>query len=141
MKYLTKEQAENLNNTLEVGKEYTIIQITDFGFTSESHIKLVSSQIKPYAQYNDSVQLIFKVKNKRLSRNNAGFNFHGVKTMAVYEGWHNLKDSVNSDNILKDNSEVKVTQAKYSCFDRRNLTDIIDYHEKQGIKPIFAKVD
>jgi len=141
MSYTTKEQSEELVKVLEPGKDYTFLRITDFGFTAENHVRLVSAEIKPYAQYDHSVTLKFKVKNKRLSRNTAGLHFNGLSTLAVYEGWRSLKDSVSLNDTLKEDDNFKVTKSKYFSFDRRNLTDVTEYHEKQGIKPIFSKVD
>ena len=69
---------------LIVGQRYTVVKMGDMGFCFSVQFELVEKRVEPWAQYAESVVLIFKQKNKR---NLKQIRFTGRDDFLVYEGW------------------------------------------------------
>lgn len=71
---------------LEVGKSYTLVKYGEFGFPYSVQFKLIKMEIKPYAQYTESLLLYFVVKGKRKQ---SGIRLYGNNRLAIWEGFEN----------------------------------------------------
>jgi hypothetical protein len=69
---------------LEIDKTYTIFSYNDFGFAYAFTFKLVKVEVKPYAQYRESMVIHYIRKGKRKAQ---GVRFHGdINRFAIWEG-------------------------------------------------------
>lgn len=69
---------------LKPGQKYTFVKMGDMGFPFALQLQLIDQKIEPYAQYAESVVLIFKLKGKRNLRQ---IRIIGRDDYLVYEGW------------------------------------------------------
>lgn len=117
---------------LERGQKYTLLTQGIFGATA-SQIVLLDIKVEPWAQYSESVQLIFKLKGKRNPR---ASRFYGQESCAVWLGWV----EVNTDPLgdaEEVNSIMVVRRSRYLSFDSRYFTDAI---ASVSTAPIFSKI-
>lgn len=106
------------------GKKVTVVKFSDFGFPIVWNTLLHSVDNKPYAQYNESLQIIHKPKRKRT------YLRHTIlpkESIVVFEGWHDIDMEKLTYNTVSENSNMTVKQSKYTSFDNDYLTDIITY--------------
>ncbi len=68
---------------LEVGKTYTLFKYGEMGFPYALQFKVTRLEIKPYAQYSESLVIGFIEKGKRKER---GIRFYGDNRLAIWEG-------------------------------------------------------
>lgn len=117
----SSEFAEVLEQ-LTPDRKVTLIKFSEFGFPVLINTVIKSVEVKPYAQYNESLRIIHKPKNKRSLWQNI---ILPQDELLVYDGWLNVDlDSITKET-LKENESVKVTQSKYSSFDRSFIADIV----------------
>lgn len=119
---------------LEKGKRYTLLMMSDFGIGAHSmQFTLEDIKVSPYAQYLESVHLVFKLKGTRKLR---GLRFYGSKSLAIWKGWQHVNTeaftapSVSGDFIVR--------KSRYPSFDNRYLTDAI---ECAASAPLFCKIN
>jgi hypothetical protein len=74
----------NALTALKEGQRYTVVKMGDMGFCFSVQFELVEKRIEPWAQYAESVLLIFKQKGKRNLRQ---IRFINRDDFLVYEGW------------------------------------------------------
>ena len=84
-------------NALKEGQRYTVVKMGDMGFCYSVQLELVEKRVEPWAQYAESVLLIFKQKSKRNLRQ---LRFVERDDFLVYEGWveANTEMFVEEDN-------------------------------------------
>jgi hypothetical protein len=113
------EAAENLNSLK--GEKVTIIKFSDFGFPIALNTTLHSAESKPYAQYNESLQIIHKPKKKRTHFRNTILPYQDV---IIYKGWLNI-DVEKLSYDTEENAHSIVKKSKYCSFDNQFLFDIV----------------
>lgn len=119
--------------TLEAGKRYTLLVMSGLGIGAHAiHITMEKAKVGKYAQYDDSVELIFKPKGKRNLR---AMQFYGRQEFVVWENWIDLNTEAFTQG--KERPFVIVKRSKYASFDKRYLTDAI---ASTPIKPLYTKL-
>ena len=116
---------------LEKDQKYTLL-VQGFG-ASSIQITLYDVKVGPYAQYPESVQLIYKAKGKRKL---SGSRFHGRDSCVVWQGWV----EVNTDPLCTaevSETGLVVRRSRYASFDSRYFTDAI---ASVKAAPIFSKI-
>ena len=141
---MESSNSQNLNEgflaltRLEKGERYTLITLSGFGVgVCSSLFTLQDVKVSEYAQYSESVQLIFKLKGARTLK---AMRFHGSKSFAIWKGWHDIKtDAFSSPEVTESNgTQITVSRSRYSSFDERYLTDAI---ASISIAPLFSKLN
>lgn len=89
-------------------KRMTIAAESEFGGVYTMHVTMESAEIKPYAQYRESIELRFK---KRGGRSLYGMRIYGTKPIAVFAGWQN---SSYEQPLL------------FQCFDKNLFYGLVD---------------
>ena len=119
---------------LETGKRYTLLTMSCFGIGA-SCVQFTMETVKfgKYAQYEDSVELVFKLKNKRNLR---GMRFYGNNSFAVWEGW--IQSNTNAFEAFPCSIFPQAQKSKYLSFDKRYLTDAI---ASVSAKPLFTNIN
>ena len=102
---------QEVTNKLKVGNLYTLFRYNDFGFPSSLQFKLTEMKIEPWAQYRQSLVLIFIPKGKRKER---VIRFYGENRLAIWEGFVNPNTDIFSAPVIKD--EIAVQKSLDSCF-------------------------
>ena len=121
--------------TLEAGERYTLLIMSGFGIgTIAMQITVESVKVGPYAQYSESVQVIFKSKGKRKLM---GIRFHGSQSFAVWSGWVDVSTNAFTVPVATETGFI-ARQIRYLSFDIRYMTDAI---ASAATSPIFSKID
>ncbi len=123
---------------LEVGKKYTIVGMSEFGFPYQFQIVLEEVRVEPYAQYKESYLLIFKQKKKILSRQ---IRFYGIKPVLVWDGWADPDTEMYPFKKTSDygSSGVVVIRTGYPCFDDRYMQRARDSVKTAPIIEVYDK--
>lgn len=117
---------------LETGKRYTVIVDNEMGFgVNAVQFTFHSAKVGRYAQYENSVELIFTPKRKR---NLHSIKFYGKKDFALFEGW--IEVDTNPFGAPEDQGVMIVRKMKYSSCDSRFMDDAI---ASVNGAPIFIK--
>lgn len=90
---------------LQIGKRYTVIRQNDMGFIFASHVEITGIKNEPYAQYGESIRLVFKLKGKRNLRQ---MRFLPHNLYLVWEGWL----AVNTEMYIESSQENRFTVQK-----------------------------
>lgn len=103
-------------------RKVTLVKFSEFGFPVLINTVIKNVEVKPYAQYNESLRIIHKPKKKRSLFQNI---ILPKDELLVYDGWLNVDlDSITKVSLKEDDS-VKITQSKYMSFDRNFINDIV----------------
>lgn len=123
--------AEQFKNTnLEAGQRITIIKFSDFGMMSVQNVTFHSYEIGNYAQYSNSVKMMFKPHKKR------GLYYRWLyNEVLIYDGWLSLPDTVLFD--VTENDTFRTQKSKWLSFDNKQYDAILKHFGEQGIKPII----
>ncbi|MET3209942.1 UNVERIFIED_CONTAM: hypothetical protein ABIC26_002890 [Paenibacillus sp. PvR008] len=108
----------------------TIIKFNEFGFPVILHTVIKGFEIKPYAQYNDSLVIEHKPKQRRKVWETRVLPY---EELMIYDGWVDIDTEKALHNIIKSDDYVTVKQSKYGCFDKRFLSDIKDLIHKEPL--------
>lgn len=103
---------------LKVGGQYTFVKFGEFGFPYHKKITLLEIRVQPYAQYPETVALVFKEKGKRKA---SGVRFYGqdYEQYLIYEGHHD----VNTEAFVKTiEGPFSVAKQSLASFDGEYLT-------------------
>lgn len=109
-----------LKADLQPEKRYTLVYMNEFGFPVADQVTLKSVHMTTYAQCTDAISLTFCRKGRRKDTRIFFYNC----SLAIYEGWHELKKEVTQDK-LKETEDVTVYQSKYVSFDNRFFEDCL----------------
>lgn len=109
-----------LDANMQQGKKYTLVYLNGFGFPVADRIVFHSFSICKYAQFTDAVKMTFKRYRKRSY--DACFFYN--QSLAIYEGWHELKKE-DTFNKVEETEKVTTWKSKYSCFDAAFFTDMV----------------
>ena len=121
--------------TLECDQKYTLLVMNAFGIgTNVIQLTLSEVKVSPYAQYAESVQLIFKPKGKRNLR---GIRFHGSELCAIWKGWLDINSDAFEAPTLSESGFI-CGKSRYLSFDSRYITDAI---ESVPVSPLFSKTN
>jgi hypothetical protein len=115
-----KEAAETLNNLK--GEKVTIIKFSDFGFPIAWNTTLNKAESLPYAQYNESLQIIHKPKGKRSYFRNTILPGEDI---LIYKGWLNI-DTEKLTYDIEQSENMTIQRSKYGCFDKNYMIDIMN---------------
>ena len=96
-------------NALKEGQRYTVVKMGDMGFCYSVQLELVEKRVEPWAQYAESVLLIFKQKSKRNLRQ---LRFVERDDFLVYEGWVEANTEMF---VEEDNSGPMTIKSLASC--------------------------
>lgn len=89
-------------------KRMTIAAESEFGGVYMMHVTMESAEIKPYAQYRESIELRFK---KRGGRTVYGMRIYGTRPIAIFSGWQN--------------SSYEAPRS-FQCFDKNLFYGLVD---------------
>jgi hypothetical protein len=126
-----KTAAETLNELN--GEKVTIIKFSDFGFPIAWNTTLNKAESLPYAQYNESLQIIHKPKKKRSYIRNTILPNEDI---LIYKGWLNI-DTEKLSYTIEESNDVTVKRSKYGCFDKNYMKDIMNYIKAEPIVKII----
>lgn len=120
--------------TLSKGERYTLVTMSDFGIGVHSmQFTLEDIKVSSYAQYSESVQLIFKIKGTRKLR---GLRFYGSKSFAIWKGWQDI--NTEAFTASTETEVFTISKSLYLSFDEQYLTDAI---ASAPIAPLFSKLN
>lgn len=120
---------------LESGQKYTLLVMSEFGIGAIAmQITLAEVKVSSYAQYSESVQLIFKPKGKRTLR---GYRVHGSQSCAIWKGWLDIDTNAFEVPILSESGLI-CRKSRYLSFDAGYMTDAI---ASAKAVPMFSKVN
>ena len=121
--------------TLEKKHQYTLLLMSGLGIGANAiQFTLEDMRVNQYAQYEESVQLIFKLRGKRKLM---ATRFHGDTTYALWVGWVDLDTNAFEAPTLS-NGGLVCRSSRYSSFDKRYLTDAI---ASATVPPLFSIVE
>ncbi|WP_220687698.1 hypothetical protein [Paenibacillus lautus] len=112
------------------GRKVTIIKFNDFGWPVVMNTVIDRLEVKPYAQYKESLKIVHKPKRKRSLYYNM---ILPKESLMVFDGWLNIDVDKLTNDIIKDNDRVTVKQSKYGCFDNQFMIDALN---TVGVNPI-----
>lgn len=115
---------------LTEGRKVTIVKFNDFGFPVVMNTVIERLEVKPYAQYKESVKIVHKPKRKRTPCYNM---ILPQESLMVFDGWLDIDTDKLTNEVIKDNEHVTVKQSKYGCFDKQFMIDALN---TVGVKPI-----
>ena len=119
---------------LKKGEKYTLLTMSQLGIGAVSfQITVEGVKVGRYAQYEESVQLIFKRKGKRKLD---GLRFHGSKSCAIRNGWIDLYTDPFTAPRLGATGFFSY-ESRYVSFDQRYMTNAI---VSAPVPPIFTKL-
>jgi hypothetical protein len=76
---------------LNAGEKYTIVRYGEMGFVFAVQLIVNAFEVKPYAQYRESVYLIFRKKGARKA---SAMRFFPNDDYLVYSGWVEVNTSM-----------------------------------------------
>ncbi len=117
---------------LKPGHKYTLVYFTEFGFPVAQKITFSSMSFTTYAQHSDVVKLVFTPFRKRSKYSRRFYNC----SLMIFEGWQDMDESV-TDEIIRDDGEIKVMKSKYTCFSASYIEDL----EKIFTNPVMIYKD
>ncbi|QWU14406.1 hypothetical protein SAMN04487895_101716 [Paenibacillus sophorae] len=107
---------------LQPQTKVTIVKFTDFGFPVAIQTVIDHVEVKPYAQYKESLKIVHKPKRKRSLYSNTILPY---ENFIVYDGWINVDIDSITKTVIKETPSMTVTQGNYACFNDNYLTDIL----------------
>lgn len=126
--YCPQKELEQFTQTLSVNDQVTLVGISDFGYAYTTPITVKEVTACSYAQYDHAVKVTFREKRKRTDSEAYFYASHTFsKIPAVVSGHPKLRTGMQFNAPSQTTSEgTTISQAKYSSFDTRNVTDILD---------------
>lgn len=97
---------------------YTLFYLSEFGFPIVEKITFHGLTLTTYAQHADVVRLTYTPRRCRSKRSRL---FCG-SSLLIFDGWQDLPESA-TNRTLRDDSKVKITRSKYSCFSASYIED------------------
>ena len=129
----TEKKCETLKETLKSDEKYTLVLHSEFGQPHQIQIK--DSTVKYINDYYNSIVITYKTKG---ARKFSDARFHSCKDLLIYNGWIDAENSVQTEILLKDTSEVKVTKSRYLSFSKGYCQDVLKSLKSKNIEPIFS---
>jgi hypothetical protein len=118
---------------LRQGEKYTMVTGGEMGFVRKTQFVFDSLKFGRYAQYHDSVQVIFKVRRKR---NLSSIQFYGIKSFIIWEGF--VDPVTDMYGAPKLENGLTVRRSKYLSFDLGYFTDALNSVTQN---PLICKID
>lgn len=115
--YLGSVQKSVYYAGMEVGKKYTIAMMDELGLPRTIKITLSRIDYVSHAQYDDAVNVIFKMKGHRRIFGLPLYN----QSFAIFEGWQELPDNI----WFNESEPIEVRNARYYNFSPQYLKDMI----------------
>lgn len=127
---------EEIAAKLEIGKTYTMVKYGEFGFPYKVQFKLIGKEVKPYAQYQESLVLMFIEKGKRKQK---GIRVHGNNRFAIWEGF--VSPNVEMFNAPEAGSIPAITVRKSfgSSFDSSYMERALNSVEQKPLVMVYEK--
>lgn len=104
------------------GNKYTLFYMSDFGGLVSSKVVYDSHQSEKYAQYDDAVKVVYKPYRKR-----GLYRQYFYSRLLVFEGWHNLPESVLFDLDSTDGWSTK--SSKFLSCDLNQFEEVLNYFQ------------
>ena len=129
----------NKLKVLEVDKKYTIVGMGEFGFPYQFQMTLIEVRWEPYAQYQESALLIFRVPRKRNLRQ---VRFYNSRPFIVWEGWVSPDTEMYPFQKVKDygTSGMVTLRSGFPCFDPRYMQIALDSVKQPPVAVRFDEV-
>ena len=122
--------------TLEKGQKYTVLVSSALGIGVVAiQFTLEDIKVSTYAQYPESVQLVFKAKGKRKFQ---GMRFHGRESCVIWQGWVEVDTNALTEPKEDSKTGFICRASKYASFDTRYMTDAI---ASVSTQPLFSKLN
>lgn len=118
---------------LEVGQKYTIASYGAFGFAYSIQFELVEVQAKPWAQYRETVVLVFKQKGKRKLRQ---LRFYDYSRFIVWAGYVEPNVSMWATEGERENGVT--FKRSFESFSNEYLERALASVKQE---PLFTKLD
>lgn len=115
---------------LTEGRKVTIVKFNNFGWPVVMNTVIERLEVKPYAQYKESLKIVHKPKRKRTSYYNM---ILPQESLLVFDGWLNIDTDKLINSVIEDNDHVTVKQSKYRSFDKQFMIDALNV---AGTNPI-----
>ena len=125
----SSEFAEAVERLTE-GRKVTIMKFNDFGWPVVMNTVIDRLEVKPYAQYKESLKIIHKPKRKRSLYSNM---ILPKESLMVFDGWLDIDTDKLINSVIEDNDHVTVKQSKYRSFDKQFMIDALN---AAGTNPI-----
>lgn len=108
-------------NSLTPSQKVTIIKHSFFGQPVSINTTIQHVKVEPYAQYDESLNIIHRPKRKRTLYSN---RILATDKMIIYDGWLNVDIRSIINEVIEDNDKFTVTKTKYLSFDEQALIAI-----------------
>lgn len=118
-KYAGNLQKAICNANLVKGGKYTLVYCNELGFPVAEKITFNAAELCTYAQYSDCVKMTFTPYRARKMHGKYFYN----SSLLIFKGWQEL----NKKDLyitIRENSNCKLLQSKYGCFDSRYIDDM-----------------
>jgi len=122
-------QEQFMRAGFEENQPITIIKTSALGGLSVEHGKFKRYCNTSYAQYKDVVKLVYRPERKRKDYFTYLYN-----DMLIYNGYVDFPEDMFW--ITNDEGRCITRMSKYRAFDNRAYDDVLEYFDKQGIKPV-----
>ena len=111
---ITEEIFQKLGQ-LVVGKQYTIVSFSEFGFPYAYRFKLVKIWFAPYAQHNKACWMHILPVGKRKARE---ITLYDIKQFIIWEGYvYPRIDMYVAQSVNDYGTGAVVTRKSLTCFD------------------------
>lgn len=121
---MVQQYAEPLQKAVDaaglvLGRKYTLVYLSDFGFPIAEKITFHGYDLTTYAQHADAVRLTYTPYRKRSMR---GRLFCGSSSLLIFNGWQELPETATHET-LKEDEKIKITRSKYESFSASYIED------------------
>src|SRR5574343_223616 len=125
------EKFANAVAAIKEGEFVTVIKSGDFGFVNVFQAKVVSAEHTKYAQYQNSIKLVFRQPRQKKNR---CVHLHEGTKFLILQGKHDIKNDIFGTPEDRGNG-VTISRGLYSACDDRWFTDAVARAE--GIERII----
>lgn len=113
------------------GNKYTLFYMSDFGGLVSSKVVYDSHQPEKYAQYDNAVKMVYKPYRKR-----GLYRQYFYSRLLVFEGWHDLPESVLFD--LDNTNGWPTKSSKFLSCDLGQFEEVLNYFKDSlNLAPII----
>lgn len=111
-------------------QKITIIRINEFGGMSITRGYYKSYTNTTYAQYDNTVKLVFRPEKKRND-----YYIYLYRDVLIFNGWIEIPESLLWEDIKSNTSGCSVRRTKFLSCDKLQYDVILEYFKNNGIKP------
>ena len=111
-------------------QKITIVRINDFGGMSVSRGYFKSFECGKYAQYDNTIKLVYRPQNKRRD-----YYTWFYREVIIFSGWLEVPEDVLWETV-KENNSVTIRKSRFMSCDHAQYDAILEYFKSNGIKPV-----